>query len=340
MPARNHTAAKITVRRTYASPRSFAAVAFSKLASASAFSCVASLPACKLYSGIANGEDGALAFVRGFVASHASTARFISGRDRQQDERFFVGSSHCDRAYVLQKHADVDDFKGIETAGIHGRNDGHSFFDRQPVVLPRFESGPPGRLGPAPRRQHGGSQDRSLPKRSRPKHRTPTPSFGWPWLQFLHSPHEAPVTAFKLTPFGGESPVTRGWIALHDANPLGVGLITFACLFGAALFGMRLRVALPEHRSGRSLFGTFSRLVSASSAPWPGSFSACWLPPRRVRVQCAARRNERRLFQGRLARPRARALRAGGGRFAARIGPNGPTRARRDLAAEESSSST
>ena len=36
------------------------------------------------------------------------------------DERFFVGSSRCDRAYVLQKHADVDDFKGIETAGIHG----------------------------------------------------------------------------------------------------------------------------------------------------------------------------------------------------------------------------
>jgi hypothetical protein len=54
-------------------------------------------------------------------------------------------------------------------------------------------------------------------------------------------------------------------------NPLGVGLITFACLFGAALFGMRLRVALPEHhmsddsrhllQTGLGIIGTMAGLV-------------------------------------------------------------------------------
>jgi hypothetical protein len=54
-------------------------------------------------------------------------------------------------------------------------------------------------------------------------------------------------------------------------NPLGIGLITFACLFGAALFGMRLREALPEHhmsedsrhllQTGLGIIGTMAGLV-------------------------------------------------------------------------------
>jgi hypothetical protein len=54
-------------------------------------------------------------------------------------------------------------------------------------------------------------------------------------------------------------------------NPIGFGLITFACLFGAALLGMRLRVALPEHhmsddsrhllQTGLGIIGTMAGLV-------------------------------------------------------------------------------
>jgi hypothetical protein len=54
-------------------------------------------------------------------------------------------------------------------------------------------------------------------------------------------------------------------------NPIAVGLITFACLFGAALLGMRLREALPEHhmsedsrhllQTGLGIIGTMAGLV-------------------------------------------------------------------------------
>jgi hypothetical protein len=54
-------------------------------------------------------------------------------------------------------------------------------------------------------------------------------------------------------------------------NPIGIGLITFACLFGAALLGMRLRAALPEHhmsddsrhllQTGLGIIGTMAGLV-------------------------------------------------------------------------------
>jgi hypothetical protein len=54
-------------------------------------------------------------------------------------------------------------------------------------------------------------------------------------------------------------------------NPIGVASIAFACLFGAALLGMRLRVALPEHhmdddsrhllQTGLGIIGTMAGLV-------------------------------------------------------------------------------
>jgi hypothetical protein len=54
-------------------------------------------------------------------------------------------------------------------------------------------------------------------------------------------------------------------------NPIEFGLITFACLFGGALLGMRLRVALPEHhmnddsrhllQTGLGIIGTMAGLV-------------------------------------------------------------------------------
>jgi hypothetical protein len=54
-------------------------------------------------------------------------------------------------------------------------------------------------------------------------------------------------------------------------NPVGVGSIVFACLFGAALLGMRLRSALPEHhmsddsrhllQTGLGIIGTMAGLV-------------------------------------------------------------------------------
>jgi hypothetical protein len=54
-------------------------------------------------------------------------------------------------------------------------------------------------------------------------------------------------------------------------NPIVVGLITFACLFGAALLGMRLRAALPEQhmsddsrhllQTGLGIIGTMAGLV-------------------------------------------------------------------------------
>jgi hypothetical protein len=54
-------------------------------------------------------------------------------------------------------------------------------------------------------------------------------------------------------------------------NPIGIGLIAFACLFGGALFGMRLRDALPEHhmsedsrhllQTGLGIIGTMAGLV-------------------------------------------------------------------------------
>jgi hypothetical protein len=54
-------------------------------------------------------------------------------------------------------------------------------------------------------------------------------------------------------------------------NPIAIGLITFACLFGAALMGMRLRAALPEHhmsddsrhllQTGLGIIGTMAGLV-------------------------------------------------------------------------------
>jgi hypothetical protein len=54
-------------------------------------------------------------------------------------------------------------------------------------------------------------------------------------------------------------------------NPIGIASIAFACLFGAALLGMRLRVALPEHhmsddsrhllQTGLGIIGTMAGLV-------------------------------------------------------------------------------
>jgi hypothetical protein len=54
-------------------------------------------------------------------------------------------------------------------------------------------------------------------------------------------------------------------------SPIEFGLITFACLFGGALLGMRLRVALPEHhmsedsrhllQTGLGIIGTMAGLV-------------------------------------------------------------------------------
>lgn len=54
-------------------------------------------------------------------------------------------------------------------------------------------------------------------------------------------------------------------------NPIGFGSITFACLFGGALLGMRLRNALPEHhmnddsrhllQTGLGIIGTMAGLV-------------------------------------------------------------------------------
>ena len=54
-------------------------------------------------------------------------------------------------------------------------------------------------------------------------------------------------------------------------NPIVVGLIAFACLFGAALLGMRLRATLPEHhmsddsrhllQTGLGIIGTMAGLV-------------------------------------------------------------------------------
>jgi hypothetical protein len=54
-------------------------------------------------------------------------------------------------------------------------------------------------------------------------------------------------------------------------NPIGIASITFACLFGAALLGMRLRDALPEHhmnedsrrllQTGLGIIGTMAGLV-------------------------------------------------------------------------------
>ncbi|MGA7202710.1 MAG: hypothetical protein WBX26_12840 [Candidatus Cybelea sp.] len=54
-------------------------------------------------------------------------------------------------------------------------------------------------------------------------------------------------------------------------NPIGIASIAFGCLSGAALFGMRLRDALPEHhmsedsrhllQTGLGIIGTMAGLV-------------------------------------------------------------------------------
>ena len=156
MPARNDTAAKITVRRTYASPRSLAAVAFSKFAAASAFNRFASSPATQAV--LRHRERrGRRRRIRARLRRQPRVHRALHlGPESPIDERLFVGSSGCDRTYILQKHADVNDFKGIETAGING---GGYPLGRRFVVLPRLEGGPSGRLVPAPRRQHRGGRD-------------------------------------------------------------------------------------------------------------------------------------------------------------------------------------
>ena len=70
-------------------------------------------------------------------------------------------------------------------------------------------------------------------------------------------------------------------------SSFGIGLIAFACLFGGALLGMRLRNALPGHHmndDSRHLL----EIVSASSEQWRAWFWAYWLPRQQVRTMLSA----------------------------------------------------